>query len=90
MDFIELFDACVREVKPRIDKYTKPASLDSALSEEAIGLDSLDVTLTLVLLSDIYGIPKQKTSISLLPTYGLCGTICTRIKRKILNLLKLR
>jgi acyl carrier protein len=60
MDFIKLFDACVREVKPRIDKYTKPASLDSALSEEAIGLDSLDVTLTLVLLSDIYGIPETE------------------------------
>jgi len=44
MDFLELFDACVRETKPRLDKYTKPKSLD--------------VTLTLVLISDIYGIPE--------------------------------
>jgi len=58
MDFLELFDACVRETKPRLDKYTKPKSLDVTLKEEDIGLDSLDVTLTLVLISDIYGIPE--------------------------------
>jgi hypothetical protein len=58
MDFIELFDACVRENKPRLDKYTKPTSLDVTLKEEDIGLDSLDVTLTLVMLSDIYGLPE--------------------------------
>jgi hypothetical protein len=58
MDFIELFDACVRENKPRLDKYTKPPSLDVTLKEEDIGLDSLDVTLTLVMLSDIYGLPE--------------------------------
>jgi len=60
MDFIELFDACVRENKPRLDKYTKPKSLDVTLKEEDIGLDSLDVTLTLVLISDIYGIPETE------------------------------
>ena len=58
MDFLELFDACVQETKPRLDKYTKPKSLDVTLKEEDIGLDSLDVTLTLVMLSDIYGLPE--------------------------------
>jgi hypothetical protein len=60
MDFIELFDACVQETKPRLDKYTKPKSLDVTLKEEDIGLDSLDVTLTLVMLSDIYGLPETE------------------------------
>jgi acyl carrier protein len=60
MDFIELFDACVQENKPRLDKYTKPTTLDISLKEEDIGLDSLDVTLTLVLISDIYGIPETE------------------------------
>lgn len=60
MDFIELFDACVRDHKPRLDKYTKPTSLDVTLAEEDIGLDSLDVTLTFVLLFEIYGIPETE------------------------------
>lgn len=60
MDFLELFDACVRDTKPRLDKYTTPTSLDVTLKEEDIGLDSLDVTLTLVLMSDIYGIPETE------------------------------
>jgi hypothetical protein len=60
MDFIELFDACVLEVKPRLENYTTPTSLKITLSEEDIGLDSLDVTLTLVLISDIYGIPETE------------------------------
>lgn len=60
MDFIELFDACVRDVKPRLEKYTTPTSLDVTLKEDDIGLDSLDVTLTLVLISDIYGVPESQ------------------------------
>ena len=60
MDFIELFDACVLETNPRPEKYTKPTSLETKLSEEDIGLDSLDVTLTMVLLMDIYGIPESE------------------------------
>jgi acyl carrier protein len=60
MDFIELFDACVRETKLHLDDYTKPTTLDISLKEEDIGLDSLDVTLTLVLISDIYGIPETE------------------------------
>ena len=60
MDFLELFDACVRDVKPRLEKYTTPTSLETTLSEEDIGLDSLDVTLTLVLISDIYGVPESQ------------------------------
>jgi|TARA_R110000744_G_scaffold203393_1_gene322229 hypothetical protein len=60
MDFLELFDACARDVKPRLEKYTTPTSLETTLSEEDIGLDSLDVTLTLVLISDIYGVPESQ------------------------------
>jgi len=60
MDFIELFDACVLETNPRPEKYTKPTSLEAKLSEEDIGLDSLDVTLIMVLLMDIYGIPESE------------------------------
>ena len=60
MDFIELFDACVIETNPRPDKYTKPTSLETSLSEEDIGLDSLGVTLTMVLLMEVYGIPDTE------------------------------
>ncbi len=60
MDFLKLFDACVRETKPRLEGYIPPTSLEVTLKESDIGLDSLDVTLTLVLLSDIYGIPETE------------------------------
>ena len=60
MDFIELFDACVKETKPRLDKYTTPTSLDTTLKEEDIGLDSLDLTLSLILVMDVYGIPETQ------------------------------
>tara|TARA_R110000772_G_scaffold129055_3_gene237109 strand:- start:89 stop:376 length:288 start_codon:yes stop_codon:yes gene_type:complete len=60
MDFLELFDACVIETNPRPDKYTKPTSLETTLSEEDIGLDSLDVTLTMVLLMEVYGVPESE------------------------------
>ena len=60
MDFIELFDACVQETKPRLDTYTKPTTLDTTLKEEDIGLDSLDIVLTFVLLFEIYGIPETE------------------------------
>jgi hypothetical protein len=33
MDFIELFDACVLEVKPRLENYTTPTSLKITLSD---------------------------------------------------------
>ena len=60
MDFIELFDACVIETNPRPDKYTKPTSLEAKLSEEDIGLDSLDVTLTMVLIMEVYGVADSE------------------------------
>ena len=60
MDFIKLFDACVKETKPRLDKYTTPTSLDTTLKEEDIGLDSLDLTLSLILVMDVYGIPETQ------------------------------
>ena len=73
MNFLDLFDACVIETNPRPDKYTKPTSLNIGLSEEDIGLDSLDVTLVLVLLFEIYGIPE--TEDFAVPTTSL-GAVC--------------
>jgi hypothetical protein len=58
MDFLELFNACVKEAKPRLEGYITPTSLDVTLKENDIGLDSLDIALTLALISDIYGIPE--------------------------------
>lgn len=56
MDFVELFDAVVRETKPILDNYVKPESLDAELA--SLGLDSLDYALIFALLGDIFGIPE--------------------------------
>jgi len=58
--FLELWNACVKEAKPRLDGYKKPESLDVKVTEETMGLDSLDKTLTLTLLADIYAIPAEQ------------------------------
>lgn len=57
MDFIELFDAVVRQCKPMLDGYEKPDSMDAELGN--LGLDSLDYALILMTLGDMYGIPED-------------------------------
>jgi len=58
--FLQLWDACVREAKPRLDGYKQPDNLDVQVTEEEMGLDSLDKVLTLTLLADIYSIPAEE------------------------------
>jgi acyl carrier protein len=57
MDFIELFDAVVRDCKPTLDDYIKPKSMDDKL--EDLGLDSLDFALIFMTLGDMHGIPDE-------------------------------
>ena len=58
--FLELWDACVREAKPRLDAYVQPDNLDVNVTEGEMGLDSLDKVLTITLLVDIYGTPPEE------------------------------
>lgn len=57
MDFIELFDAVVRECKPTLDDYTKPKNMDAELAN--LGLDSLDFALIFMTMGDMHGIPEE-------------------------------
>ena len=57
MDFLELFDAVVRECKPTLDDYIKPTSMDEGLAD--LGLDSLDYALIFMTLGDMHGIPEE-------------------------------
>lgn len=57
MDFLELFDAVVRDSKLVLDGYTKPASMDDKLAD--LGLDSLDFVMVFMLLGDMHGIPED-------------------------------
>lgn len=57
MDFLELFDAVVRDSKLVLDGYTKPTSMDDKLAD--LGLDSLDFVMVFMLLGDIHGIPEK-------------------------------
>ena len=57
MDFIELFDAVVRECKPTLDDYTKPKNMDAELAN--LGLDSLDFALIFMTMGDMHDIPEE-------------------------------
>ena len=57
MDFLELFDAVVRDSKLVLDGYTQPTSMDDKLHD--LGLDSLDFVMVFMLLGDIHGIPEK-------------------------------
>jgi len=57
MDFLELFDAVVRESKPVLDGYVKPETMETELA--SLGLDSLDYALIFMTLGDMHGIPEE-------------------------------
>lgn len=57
MNFLDLFDAVVRECKPMLDDYTKPTSMGEGLAD--LGLDSLDYALIFMMLGDMHGIPEE-------------------------------
>lgn len=57
MNFIDLFDAVVRESKPVLDGYVKPETMDTELA--SMGLDSLDFVMIFMMLGDMHGIPEE-------------------------------
>jgi len=57
MNFLELFDAVVRESKLVLDGYNQPTSMDDNLAD--LGLDSLDFAMLFMLLGDMHGIPED-------------------------------
>jgi acyl carrier protein len=57
MDFLDLLEIVVRETKPDFSKFKKPTNLDSPLSEEDTGLDSLDIALVITVIGEIYQVP---------------------------------
>ncbi len=59
-DFLELFNAVGAEQKVVTKDYVPAESLDTPITEEALNLDSLDVTLTFFVLGEAYGIPEDE------------------------------
>jgi hypothetical protein len=58
--FLELWHEFVKDAKPRLEGYTRPESIDTPITEEAMGLDSLDKTLVLALCADAYQIDAEE------------------------------
>ena len=61
-DFIELFNAVGASQKVITDDFIPVESFDTVLSEGTTGLDSLDFTLTFMILGEAYGIPEELNS----------------------------
>ncbi len=57
MNFIDLFNALARHVRPAFNEYAPITSLDIAFPET--GLDSMDGLMMMIHLEDIYGIDEQ-------------------------------
>ena len=58
-DFLELFNAVGAAQKVITDDFIPAESLDTAISEDSMGLDSLDITLVFVILGEAYGIDEE-------------------------------
>lgn len=59
MNFIDLLALVVRNTKPDHGKFVRPETLDTPLSEEATGLDSLDMALVITVMGEIYKVPME-------------------------------
>lgn len=57
MDFLELFNAVAKAVRPAYQDYTPVTDLDIALTET--GLDSMDGLMMGIYFADIYGISDE-------------------------------
>jgi len=61
-DFLELFNAVGAKQKVITDDFIPAKSLETPINEDTTGLDSLDVTLTYVILGEAYGIEEELDS----------------------------
>lgn len=59
-DFLELFNAVGAAQKAITKDFVPAESMDTPITEDATGLDSLDVTLTFFVLGEAYGIPDEE------------------------------
>ena len=59
LTFLDIFNTCARLGKAVSDEYKTATSLDTPISKEELGLDSLDVMLTLSYLGELYGTPED-------------------------------
>ena len=57
MDFLELFNAVARAVRPAHHDYVDVTDLDTPMTETS--LDSMDGLMMGIYFSDIYGIPEE-------------------------------
>ena len=58
-DFLELFNQIGAAQKVITNDFVPAETLDVEISEATMGLDSLDITLTFVILGEAYGIDEE-------------------------------
>lgn len=61
-DFLELFNAVGAKQKVITNDFIPAESLETPINEDTMGLDSLDITLTYVILGEAYGIEEELDS----------------------------
>ena len=61
-DFLELFNAVAVKQKAVPTDFTPAESLDTPIDEDSTGLDSLDITMVFVILSEAYGVNEELDS----------------------------
>jgi len=59
LDFLDVFNAVAKYSKGIPSQYIPATSLDDKISESTLKLDSLDITLTYAMLSDMYQIDQR-------------------------------
>ena len=61
-DFLELFNKLGASQKVVTNDFIPAESLETPINEDAMGLDSLDITLVFVILGDAYGVDEELDS----------------------------
>lgn len=64
MNFLDLFDHVVRDVKTLPEEYAKPNSLDAKINED-LAIDSLDFIMVLTIFGEIYGVSEEDMNLEL-------------------------
>ena len=61
MDYLELFNRCAGLAVIREDIFTRATSMDTSVTENATGLDSLDGVLTYQYISEVFDLDDEAT-----------------------------
>lgn len=82
MDFLEFFNRCGEQTVVRGDVFKRVTSMDTPVTEDTTGLDSLDTTLTYMLIAEAYDIDEVEANHMPLSSIQDLKDFCDKHKKR--------